>query len=578
MERDRPKISVVMPVFNGGRYIEQALDSVLSQTYRGFEIVMVNDGSNDDGHTDGIGRLYQQAHADRFQYLAQANAGVGAALNTGVAAMRGEVFCWLSHDDLFEPEKLERQVDFFARLNKPEAMLISDYRLIDSEGEETARVQLPHGVAMRAPRLPLFRGWVNGCTIFIPKSLFPSSAPFDPQYSHVQDYRLWLELLDRAEMFHQPEMLVRYRVHGAQDSRQPQAVVEGDSLWADMVDRPGPAARAQISGSSWRFFEELREHLTVSNYPAAAAHAAARRDESDDAPIDVILTGRGADPPEAPSPTSPPSRFRVRKIEPGAASLDGALWESSGEYVVVLDAGQGWDESAVARRVAAMQTAGQLSAHLEPDCGGAGVILHRSLISGGFRLPGGSAPLPAPDAREPERLEGDDLDERIQNLKAELEERLRFVSDPRFHAGEPKAIDVTTPDQHYAYPAAAPEAGRAAMRTGERPWAYVASIRVERPSQAALLEVFMQAHEDEAYVLVVDDAYTQLVERRRIAPHTQSRAWLDIADLPPTIRLIVQVGQRPQNGVLELIAATLWSHGGADDESPLPTAKAFPAG
>lgn len=437
-----PHVSVVMPVYNGGDYIALALDSVLAQTYRDFEIVLVNDGSRDEGHTDRLCRRYADAHPGRIRYILQENGGVGSALNTAIGAMRGEVFCWLSHDDLFEPFKLERQVDFFVRLGKAEAMLFSDYRLIDPEGRETAQVRLDPGEALRAPRLPLFRGWINGCTLFIPKALFPSAAPFDPQYRYVQDYRLWLELLERAELFHQPELLVRYRTHPGQDSRRPDFVAEADALWIHMVDRLGPVARAQISGSDRRYYEEVRAHLEVSHYPAAAAHAAAMRDA----------------------------------------------------------------------------------------CG--------------------------PDDT-PAVLPGADLHARIQRLKAEVDEALRFISDPRFHAGIAASVDLGAGELHREHAVEGAQPGAASLGTGARPWAYVASLPLQREPETTLMKVEAASDGEEAYVLLVDESYGQVAERQRIAG--AGPLWFDLQGLPERMRLIVQAGEAPCGGVVELRKVALLS-------------------
>ena len=103
-----PLVSIIIPVYNGSNYMREALDSALAQTYSNIEILVVNDGSNDGGKTRDIALSY----GDRIRYLEQEkNGGVSTVLNMGIRAMRGEYFSWLSHDDVYYPEKIQAEID-----------------------------------------------------------------------------------------------------------------------------------------------------------------------------------------------------------------------------------------------------------------------------------------------------------------------------------------------------------------------------------------------------------------------------------------------------------------------------------
>jgi glycosyltransferase involved in cell wall biosynthesis len=107
MNPDQLLVSVVMAVKNGERYLAQAIESVLAQTYQAFEIILVDDSSNDD--TEKIARSYSQV-----RYLRQAaNHGIAIARNIGIEMARGELMAFLSHDDLWLQGKLSKQVDCF---------------------------------------------------------------------------------------------------------------------------------------------------------------------------------------------------------------------------------------------------------------------------------------------------------------------------------------------------------------------------------------------------------------------------------------------------------------------------------
>ena len=94
-----PLVSIVIPVYNGADYLSECIDSALAQTYSNIEILVINDGSVDDGATEAVA----QSYGDRIRYFRKENGGVSSALNLGIQHMRGDYFSWLSHDDRYEP-------------------------------------------------------------------------------------------------------------------------------------------------------------------------------------------------------------------------------------------------------------------------------------------------------------------------------------------------------------------------------------------------------------------------------------------------------------------------------------------
>ncbi len=93
--KNLPKVSIIIPVYNGEKYVSLAIESALRQTYSNLEIIVVNDGSTDK--TDKICRSY----GNKIRYIKKENGGVSTALNVGIDNMTGEYFSWLSHDDLY---------------------------------------------------------------------------------------------------------------------------------------------------------------------------------------------------------------------------------------------------------------------------------------------------------------------------------------------------------------------------------------------------------------------------------------------------------------------------------------------
>ena len=99
----KPLISVLIPVYNGSNYLEEALESVLEQTYSNYEIIVVNDGSNDEGKTKKIALKYE----NKIRYFEKENGGVASALNYGISKANGDYISWLSHDDIYNENKLK---------------------------------------------------------------------------------------------------------------------------------------------------------------------------------------------------------------------------------------------------------------------------------------------------------------------------------------------------------------------------------------------------------------------------------------------------------------------------------------
>ena len=152
-----PKISIIIPAYNASDYLSEAIDSALNQTYSNIEIIVVNDGSKDDGATEKIALSYGQ----KIRYLSKENGGSSSALNWGISHMTGEWFSWLSHDDLYVPEKLQKQWEYMQALNVPVADLpkhvfFSASDLIDAKGRtiRSARIKQARKLSRKIDAFP----------------------------------------------------------------------------------------------------------------------------------------------------------------------------------------------------------------------------------------------------------------------------------------------------------------------------------------------------------------------------------------------------------------------------------------
>lgn len=217
MSKVVPKVSIIIPVYNGSNYLSEAINSSLAQDYPNIEIIVVNDGSDDNGLTKGIALNY----GDNIRYFEKINGGVASALNFGIQIMNGEYFSWLSHDDLYTPDKVSKQIDYLLNndLNPKSTILFSNYHLIDFESNIFYTSNLKPGKSSQ------FRSWLtafsylNGCTLLIPKTLFIKAGGFNENLMHTQDYDLWFRMSFHCDFIFLNNTLVYSRQHPDQDSK-----------------------------------------------------------------------------------------------------------------------------------------------------------------------------------------------------------------------------------------------------------------------------------------------------------------------------------------------------------------------
>lgn len=233
-----PKVSIVIPVFNGANYLREAIDSALAQTYENVEVLVINDGSVDDGATEAIAKAYGNA----ITYYCKANGGVASALNVGIRLATGDYISWLSHDDLYCPQKIERQIAVLASNPSPETILYSDYEMIDAENSllKTVRLDAATPADIRQAFLKLlFLASVHGCSLLLPKKCFVEVGYFNESLRTTQDYDVWFRLLKLGYEFrHIPEILIRSRIHREQGTHALYAILhaEAENLYVSAVD------------------------------------------------------------------------------------------------------------------------------------------------------------------------------------------------------------------------------------------------------------------------------------------------------------------------------------------------------
>ena len=270
MKACNPKVSIIIPVYNGSQYLREAIDSALAQTYENIEIIVVNDGSNDGGKTEEIVRSY----GGKLCYYSKANGGVATALNLAIEMMSGEYFSWLSHDDIYYPQKIEKQLNFLQKVGDNNAVMYSDYTLIDSEGVALGDIKMDTAMLNLKPLYSVLRSGINGCSLLIPRDAFAKVGVFDEKLRTTQDYDLWLrmQLQGRYTFIHQPEVLVKYRVHNQQDTKiNPATLPEATALWIGFYDKLKEEDILACEENRYLFLRGMAEFLEKTPYHSAAA-------------------------------------------------------------------------------------------------------------------------------------------------------------------------------------------------------------------------------------------------------------------------------------------------------------------
>jgi glycosyltransferase involved in cell wall biosynthesis len=207
------KVSIVIPVFNGSDYMREAIDSALEQTYPNVEVIVVNDGSTDGGKTEEAARSY----GDRIRYFHKENGGVASALNLGISMMSGDYFSWLSHDDVYYPDKIAVQMIYMSKEGEG-VILYSDYEFIDRKSRRLNIRRLPGDPGGDFRLRLMFDGSLHGCTLLIPKECFCVAGTFNEDLKTTQDYDLWFRMAMKYRFVRVPEILVKSRLHPGQTS------------------------------------------------------------------------------------------------------------------------------------------------------------------------------------------------------------------------------------------------------------------------------------------------------------------------------------------------------------------------
>ena len=193
-------VSIVLPTYNGDRYLREAIDGCLQQTHANLELIVVVDASTD--RTGGI----LNAIADPRLHIVrhENNRGLSASLNSGFAQAQGEYLTWTSDDNFYEPEAIERMLSYLRQVRAD--FVYADFHRIDDSGQTLEVVQLG------SPEELLEKNCVGACFLYR-REVYTCLGDYNLEARLAEDLEYWLRVYRSFKLAHQPEDLYAYRVH-----------------------------------------------------------------------------------------------------------------------------------------------------------------------------------------------------------------------------------------------------------------------------------------------------------------------------------------------------------------------------
>jgi len=221
-----PELSVLMSVYNDSRYISEAINSILNQSFQDFELVIMNDGS-----TDTTEEIILSFNSPKIKYVASNdNKGLAVRLNEGIQHCKGNYIARMDADDISLPNRFELQVAFLKR-HKEYVLVGSAYYKIVDEDNKGIRKQVPEYSKLKT-KLLFGNNIAHPSVMFNKKIWLESNSFYDETYRYAQDYELWTRLILKYKMANLKEPLILYRRYEGVSSEQKIAISNSNFIKA----------------------------------------------------------------------------------------------------------------------------------------------------------------------------------------------------------------------------------------------------------------------------------------------------------------------------------------------------------
>ena len=231
-----PKVSVIIPAYNAMAYLPETLESVLNQTFTDFEVLIVNDGSS-----DGIVEWAAQIQDVRVQFITQENQGPSGSRNTGIWKSQGEYLAFLDADDIWEPTKLEKQIQCLEQ-NLDIGLIGCGVAHIDENGDilDVFDASKSEGIELKR-ELFIFNIILCGSTPIVRRCCFEKVGFFEHSIRGPEDWDMWLRIAKCYSISVIQEPLVRYRQHSDNLSKNLRTMLQAcDKVTERAFELPPP--------------------------------------------------------------------------------------------------------------------------------------------------------------------------------------------------------------------------------------------------------------------------------------------------------------------------------------------------
>lgn len=250
---EKPLVSIVIPVYNGANYLAEAIESALQQTYENCEIVVIDDGSNDNGATEGVAKSF----GNKIRYYKKENGGVSSALNFGIELMRGEYFSWLSHDDIYYPQKIEKEIDAILASGDKTTLVQAEYEFYNMDNQTVTPTNFSKYYDVEELTNSVFSVFwlqIHACSALIHKSHFERVGKFQEQLLTLGDIEMWFRLFRGQKSIFIPEILHTVREHSEAGSNTISShAMETGKTYFSLIQRMTLQEMKDIFGSAASF-------------------------------------------------------------------------------------------------------------------------------------------------------------------------------------------------------------------------------------------------------------------------------------------------------------------------------------
>lgn len=248
-------VSVIMPVFNGERYLRYSIDSILSQTYKNLELIIVNDCST-DGSLD-IMKDYEKKDERVRVFCNERNLKLPATLNVGFSHAKGDYFTWTSDDNMYKENALEVLVNELES-NKESVMAYASCETVDDNGKVVGR-------AYSSEPRNLILGDVFGACFLYTAEVAKKTGPYDTDLFLAEDYDYWIRIYRNGNIRYINEDLYFYRLHEASLSETRKADIDEQTYKVLEKNFLFLYSYAKAEGRQYVFFDHIMKRCSAKN-------------------------------------------------------------------------------------------------------------------------------------------------------------------------------------------------------------------------------------------------------------------------------------------------------------------------